>query len=101
MTHAFDPSIQEVEEGRSLSLRPALVYRTSSRTARDTKRNPVLKTNIQIKLKKKKTKNQKPGLRDGSAGRKRPLSLPPSHPQPHRDELCCSLVLSSGRKNQV
>jgi hypothetical protein len=43
VTHAFNPSTWEAEAGRFLRLRPSLVYRVSSRTARATQRNPVLK----------------------------------------------------------
>lgn len=38
----FNPSTQETEAGRS-ELKVSLVYRVSSRTARDTLRNPVSK----------------------------------------------------------
>jgi hypothetical protein len=44
VAHIFNPSTQETELGRSLSWRPGLIYRVSSKTARDTQRNPVLKT---------------------------------------------------------
>ena len=47
--HTFTPSTWETEPGRSLSLRPALDYKVSSRTARATQINPV------FKKKKKKT----------------------------------------------
>jgi hypothetical protein len=40
MMHTFNPSTQEAEAGRSLSLR-LVVYRMSSRTVRTTQENPV------------------------------------------------------------
>jgi hypothetical protein len=43
VAHAFNPSTWEAEAGGFLSLRPALVYKVSSRTARATQRNPVSK----------------------------------------------------------
>jgi hypothetical protein len=43
VVHAFNPSTREAEAGRFLSSRPSLVYKVSSRTARATQRNPVLK----------------------------------------------------------
>jgi hypothetical protein len=39
--HAFDPSTQEAETGRFLSLRPAWSTELSFRTARATQRNAV------------------------------------------------------------
>jgi hypothetical protein len=42
VAHTFDPSTWEAETGGFLSSR-SLVYRVSSRTARATQRNPVLK----------------------------------------------------------
>jgi hypothetical protein len=59
VAHAFDTSTWEAEAGRFLSLRPSLVYRVSSRTARATQRNLVSKnkkqTSKQNKTKQKKT----------------------------------------------
>jgi hypothetical protein len=55
VAHAFNPSTWE-GRGRWISeLETSLVYRVSSRTARDIQRNPVSK----IKKKKKKTKKHK------------------------------------------
>jgi hypothetical protein len=46
VAHTFNPSIWEVEAGRSLRVRGRLVYRSSSRTARAvTQRNYVLGKN--------------------------------------------------------
>jgi hypothetical protein len=43
--HAFNPSTQEAEAGRSLEFKASLVYyRVSPRTARATKINPVSNT---------------------------------------------------------
>jgi hypothetical protein len=53
VVHAFNPSTQEAETSRSLSLRPASVYKVSSRTARATQRNPVSKNNKQKTLSQK------------------------------------------------
>ena len=50
--YAFNPSIQEVDRQIS-EFKASLVYRVSSRTARPTQRNPVLKN--QKRKKKKKT----------------------------------------------
>jgi hypothetical protein len=43
VVHTFNPSTQEAEAAaaRSLSLRPSLVCRVNSRTARATQKNPV------------------------------------------------------------
>jgi len=41
--HAFNLSIWEAEAGGSLEFKASLVYRVSSRIARATQRNPVLK----------------------------------------------------------
>ena len=49
---AFNSSTQAAEVGRSLTLRPSLVYRGSSKTARATQRNPVLKNQIKKKTRK-------------------------------------------------
>jgi hypothetical protein len=46
VVHAFNPSAQEAEASRSLSLKASLVYRVSSRTDKVTQRNSVLKTQI-------------------------------------------------------
>lgn len=43
VTHAFNLSTLEVEEGESLKLEASLVYRASSRSARATERNTVVK----------------------------------------------------------
>ena len=43
VAHTFNPSTREAETGGFLSLRPAFVYRVSSRTARATQKNPVVK----------------------------------------------------------
>jgi hypothetical protein len=53
VAHAFNPSTQEAEAGRSLEFEASLVYRVSSRTAKATHRNPVSKNQ------KPKNKNQK------------------------------------------
>jgi hypothetical protein len=42
--NVFTPSTQEAEAGRVSEFEVSLVYRVSSRTARATQRNPVLKT---------------------------------------------------------
>jgi hypothetical protein len=57
----FNPSIWEIEAGRSLSLRPAWFYRASFRTVKATQRNHVFKTWLNmdktgIKLWKRKAK---------------------------------------------
>jgi hypothetical protein len=44
VAQAFNPSTQEAEAGRSLEFKASLDYRVSSRTAKATQRNPVLKT---------------------------------------------------------
>jgi hypothetical protein len=41
--HAFYPTTREEEAGRVSEFKASLVYRVSSRTARATQRNPVLK----------------------------------------------------------
>jgi hypothetical protein len=58
VAHAFNPSTWEAEAGRFLSLRPAW-SRVSSRTARATQRNPVLKNTKQNKTKQKEKKERK------------------------------------------
>ena len=55
VVHTFDPIAQEAEASRSLSFETNLAYRTSSRTARATWRNPVLK-NKQTNKQKTTTK---------------------------------------------
>ena len=55
VVHTFNPSTQEAEAGRFLSLRPAW-SRVSSRTARATQRNPVSKTR---KKRKKRSKRRR------------------------------------------
>jgi hypothetical protein len=55
LAYTFSSISQEAEAGGSLSSRPAcLVYRASSRTARATQRNPVLKNKTKPS---KETKN--------------------------------------------
>jgi hypothetical protein len=41
MAHNFDPNTREAEAGRISQFEASLIYRVSSRTARDTQRNPV------------------------------------------------------------
>jgi hypothetical protein len=53
VAHAFNPSTWEAEAGGFLEFEASLVYRVSSRTARATQRNPVLKN------KKQKTNTKK------------------------------------------
>jgi hypothetical protein len=43
MAHAFNPSTQGSETGRSLEFKANMIYRGSSRTARATQRNPIWK----------------------------------------------------------
>ena len=43
VAHTFDPSAQEAEAGESLEFQVSLIYKVSSRTAKATKKNPVLK----------------------------------------------------------
>lgn len=43
----FNPNIWEADPGRSLKFKAGLVYRASSRAARDTQRNTALETNKQ------------------------------------------------------
>jgi hypothetical protein len=58
VTNAFNPSTWEAERGRWISeFEASLIYKVSSRTARATQRNPVLK-NQKNKKKTKKNKNQ-------------------------------------------
>jgi hypothetical protein len=54
VVQTFNACTWEAEAGRSLSLGPSVVYRESSRTARDTQRNPISKK----KNKKQKTKTK-------------------------------------------
>jgi hypothetical protein len=49
VVHAFDPKIWEAEAGWISEFEASLVYRVSSRTARDTQRNPVSKNQKDIK----------------------------------------------------
>jgi hypothetical protein len=59
VAQAFNPSTWEAEAGGFLSSEASLVYRVSSRTARDTQRNPVSKKNKtkqNIQEKKKRIK---------------------------------------------
>jgi hypothetical protein len=62
MAHAFNPSTREADAGggrrrRISEFEASLVYRVSSRTARATQRNPVLKN--EKKKKKKERKNER------------------------------------------
>jgi hypothetical protein len=58
VAHAFDPSTREAEAG-GFRVEASLVYKVSSRTARATQRNPVLKKqNKTNKNKKQKTKTK-------------------------------------------
>ena len=43
VTNTFNPSAEEAEEGRSLEFKASLVYRVSSRTARDAQKETYLK----------------------------------------------------------
>ena len=58
VVHAFNPGTREAEAGGFLNLRPSLVYKVSSRTARAIKRNPVSKN----QKKKKKCARMKSGM---------------------------------------
>jgi hypothetical protein len=53
VAHAFNPSTWEADAGEFLEFEASLIYRVSSRTARATQRNPVLK---KPKNKKNKTR---------------------------------------------
>jgi hypothetical protein len=55
VAHTFKASTWETEAGGSLEFKASLVYRVSSRTARATQRNPVMKTEVGGK----KSPNQK------------------------------------------
>lgn len=55
VVHDFSPNTPEAEAGGTLKFEASLVYRASSRTARVTQRNPVLKTPP-----KQKQSNNKP-----------------------------------------
>jgi hypothetical protein len=57
--HAFDPSTREAEAGGFLEFEASLVYRVSSRTARATQRNPVLKNKTKNKKQKKGKKKKR------------------------------------------
>jgi hypothetical protein len=60
VAHAFNHSTWEAEAGggRQISeFEAILVYKVSSRTARDTQKNPVMKTHTQKKEKKKENFN--------------------------------------------
>jgi hypothetical protein len=59
VAHTFNPSTREAEAGRISEFEASLVYRVSSRTARATQRNPVLKQTNKQKKKKKKRKEKK------------------------------------------
>jgi hypothetical protein len=52
VAHAFNPSTWEAEAGGSLEFEACLVYRMSSRTARATQKNPVLKNQKKKKERK-------------------------------------------------
>jgi hypothetical protein len=59
-TNSFNSSTWEAEAGGFLSLRPSLVYKVSSRTARATQRNPVSKNKTkQDKTRQDKTRQNK------------------------------------------
>ena len=59
VVHAFNPSSWEAEAGGSLEFAASLVYRVSSRTARATQRNRVLKNQKKKKKKKQQQQQQK------------------------------------------
>jgi hypothetical protein len=60
VVHAFNPSTWEAKAGRISEFKASLVYKVSSRTARDIQRNPVSKNQNQnqkqTKQKQKPTK---------------------------------------------
>jgi hypothetical protein len=60
VAHAFNPSTWEAEAGWIFEFEAILVYRVSSRTARDAQRNPVLK-NKQTNKQTNKQKRSKLG----------------------------------------
>jgi hypothetical protein len=47
---SFNPKTQEVEAGKSLEMEASLVYKASSRTARATQRDSLLKKDERKKL---------------------------------------------------
>ena len=49
VVHVFNPSIQETSASGSLEFETSVIYRVSSRTQRDTQRNPILKNQNQTK----------------------------------------------------
>jgi hypothetical protein len=59
--HTFSPSNQKAEAGGSLEFGASLFYRASSRTARATQRNPVLKNKKEKKEKKNPSQVCVPG----------------------------------------
>jgi hypothetical protein len=61
-TRAFNPSTWEAEAGGFLEFKASLVYKVSSRTARATQRNPVLKKQKQTN--KKTPRNNQHGKRE-------------------------------------
>jgi hypothetical protein len=64
VAHAFNPITHSGGRGRQISeFEASLVYRVSSRTARTTQRNPVLKNQ---KKKKKEKKKENGYLRNNS-----------------------------------
>ena len=52
VAHTFSPSTREPEAGGSLSSKPSVVYKVSSRIARATQRVPVLKKKREKEKKK-------------------------------------------------
>jgi hypothetical protein len=58
MVHTFSSSTCETETGRS-QCEASLVYKVSSRRARATQRNPILKTNKHKKENEKEKKERK------------------------------------------
>jgi hypothetical protein len=66
--HIFNPSNKQRGRDRWISeFKASLVYKMSSRTARITQRNPVLKKQNKSKQKPLKNNNNNEGWRDGSA----------------------------------
>ena len=53
MAPAVNPSTWEAETGKSLEFEASLVYKVSSRTARATQRNPVLKKKLRTIIRNK------------------------------------------------
>jgi hypothetical protein len=59
VAQSYNPSTQEAEAGRVSEFEASLVYRVSSKTARATQRNPVLKKNKTKREEKRKEKSFK------------------------------------------